>query len=346
VIPADLLMHRSPEKWRALSATAPLVWSEGLGCWTTANPDVLLSILKDDSFEVVDFRAETARLAEGLGVDLHATKAVFDHLPLALEGAEHSSKRRIAAQAIKQNSSAALEKFAEALERLVKAPFDRGEPFNIVSEIFAPAIEGLVSTLSGLRVESEEGDPSPSQIFDRMLSVNRRKLIDRRLDAAIRSHGAGCPIDDVTLKAAISVVGTDSLVGSVTESFIHEVERNDGKRLSEFAWSDRLPRTGVPYVDRIATKPISIAGSQVEPGQRIRLFLVALQLLGADGIDGYFGAGRHLCLGKAVSIRAWHILTAELGKIEKRVRITEIGYRKSDFVFNTPANVEVVVENE
>lgn len=343
---ADLLLHRSPERTRFYSSTTPLVWSEQLGSWMTANRELILSILKDRSFVVVDFRGETRRLAEGLGLDLRATEAMFDQLPLAQEGAEHSSTRRRGAQAIKRSSSEAIDRFAEVLEPRVRSSFARNDAFNIVSEVLAPSLQALIVALSGLQIEADDEDTSPSLIFDRMLSVNRRKRIDRRIDAAIRGRATGCPIDEATMSAAIAVVGSDSLLGALTESFVHEVEGNPERRLSEFVWSDKLPRTGVPYVDRIATKPTALAGSRVEPGQRLRLFLDALRLSGGDETDYYFGAGRHVCLGKAVSIQAWHILTAELARIEKRIRITEVQYRKSDFVFNTPTLVEVSVEHE
>jgi hypothetical protein len=61
---------------------------------------------------------------------------------------------------------------------------------------------------------------------------------------------------------------------------------------------------------------------------------------------GYFGAARHTCLGKAVSIEAWRTATSTLGRINKSVRIGEIRYRRSDFVFNTPAAVEVVISDD
>ena len=274
---SDLLLHRSPERRDYYASAAPLSWSDQLACWMTADRHLILSILKDEKFEVVDFKSEAGKLAQRFGIDFRATESLLDHVPLAQEGAQHAATRKQGALAIRRNSEEALKKFAETVEEKAGKAFRDTETFNIVSEVFLPSVRELISSLSGFRIDIPDEADSLSLIFDRMLSVNRRKALDKKIETVIASNTATCPIDDAALRTALSVVGADSILGALTESFVHEIGRNPGKRMSQIAWSEKLPMTSVPYVDRIMTQTTTIAGARIEQGQRIRLYLDVFQ---------------------------------------------------------------------
>lgn len=343
---AHFLMHRSPERWTSYSSMAPLFWSEQLGCWMTASRELILSILGDKRFEVVNLKNETRRLSRRLQVDLRATEDLLDKLPLGQEGPQHTATRRSAALAIKKSSDNALKQFAEIIGEKARNAFESDETINIVSEVFAPSVRELMSSLSGVWIDVQDEADSLSQIFDRMLSVNRRKSLNKQIASELARHSTGIQGDDATLRTGLSFVGADSILGALTESFIYEIERNVGKRMSQIEWSDKMPMTGVPYVERIITETAVVADTQIEKGQRVRLYLDAFQPNCPSHPDSYFGAGRHVCLGKALSLNAWRILTAALGRIDKRVHVIDVQYRKSDFLFNTPNIVEVAIDND
>jgi len=203
----------------------------------------------------------------------------------------------------------------------------------------------MMSILSGIHCGGIGEAESLSLVFDKMPSVNRRKLVNGRIGRLVMDQAAGCEFEQANFNAAVSIVGADSIFGSLTESFIYEIRQNSGKSLSDIDWAKKLPATGVPYVDRIAVENVSIEKIDISAGQRIRLFLNGFQFDDADELDGYFGAGRHTCLGKAVSVKAWDIMTSILKKTCKRVEISKVKYRKSDFLFNAPSLVEIRVRN-
>lgn len=325
---------------------APLLWSEQLGFWITANRELILSILGDRRFAVIDLKNEARRLSRRLGFDLSATEDLFDRLPLGHEGPEHAEKRRNAALVIKKSSDNALKHFAESIGEKVHNAFENYRAINIVSEVLSPSVRELMFALSRVRMDAQDEADSLSQIFDGMLSVNRRKFLNKRIAAALARHSTECPIDDVTLRTGLSFVGADSILGTLTESFIYEIGKNAGKRMSQIVWNDKIPMTGVPYVERITTETVVVAETQIEKGQRIRLYLDAFQPDYPDHLDPYFGPGRHMCLGKALSQNAWQILTAALGGIDKTVRVINVEYRKADFLFNAPKIVEVAIDND
>lgn len=343
---SHLLLHRSPDRWGFYASAPPLSWSEQLSCWITADRDLILAILKDEEFEVIDFKTETEKLGRRFGVDFGAAEGLLDQVPLGQEGPRHTATRKQGAMAIRQNSEIALKKFAEIVDEKLGSAFATNRNFNIVSEVFSPAVRALMSSVSGIRIDIEDGVDSLSLIFDRMLSLNRRKALNQRLETVLASHAGACPIEDVTVRTALSVIGADSILGALAESFVHEIGRNPGKPMSRISWSEKLPVTSIPYVDRIMARTKVVAGTKIDRGQRIRLYLDTFQPDYPDRLDPYFGVGRHTCLGKALSLKAWRILTAALGNIDRCVRIIDVQYRKSDFLFNTPNVVKIAVDND
>jgi cytochrome P450 len=116
--------------------------------------------------------------------------------------------------------------------------------------------------------------------------------------------------------------------------------------MNEIAWEPKIPVTAVPYVERAAAKAMKIGGVHIKENQRIRLYLDAFSSHGSAGLDHYFGTGRHGCLGKAISQKAWQILTSELSRIEKKIRINKKEYRGADYLFNFLAVVDISFQDE
>jgi cytochrome P450 len=343
-VPAHLLLHRSPARWEFYASAPPVFWSVELKSWLTADRDVILSILKDRDFVAIDFKTETKRLSRKLGVDLRATEILFDYVPLGQEGADHAALRKKMALYVSGQSKHALKDLAVFAKGKLDASCEQGTPFNIVSDVFHPCVSHLLTALGGVGVPQR--DVSLPQIFDRTLSVNRRKRLNTEIETLLASRKSGLSPEQVALHTAAAVVGSDSILGTITESFVYEIERNSGKRMSEIAWSENPPITAVPYVDRIAARPSEVAGEPIEKGQRIRLYLDVFKMGDPRDHEYYFGSGRHACLGKALSMQAWQILTSAFGTIDKHVEIRTVSYRKSDYLFNSPNVVEVVAHHD
>jgi cytochrome P450 len=106
-----------------------------------------------------------------------------------------------------------------------------------------------------------------------------------------------------------------------------------------------LTATGVPYVERVLEKDCTISGSLLKGGDRIRLVLGAYQKAGVSDERNesklYFGIGRHTCLGKMLSVKAWKVLVGKLQTINRSVEISSISYRISDSVFSCPISFRV-----
>lgn len=345
---SHLLIHRSPAKWDFYNTPQPIFWSTELKCWITCDPETIVSILKNRSFSVVDYKHETANISQTLGVDFQATEQFLEHAPLAHEGKHHAALRKEMAVEIRERTEAALAEYSEFCHTRISAIFGTAGRFNAVSELFAPCVFKLMSELSGVHLETND-NVSPTQVFDRSLSVNRRKQINSLIGQINEQAGREFPAEIAGLRAAILVIGSDSLLGSLAESFCYEIARNAAKRLSDIAWDQKIPVTAVPYIERIASKAVEIGTSHIGEHQRVRIYLDVFKSSTAGdtaGIENYFGSGRHVCLGKIVSQKAWQILTAELSQIKKKIKIGKVEYRAADYLFNFPAVIEVDVQNE
>ncbi|MDQ6869126.1 MAG: cytochrome P450 [Pseudomonadota bacterium] len=318
-----------------------MFWSDELNCWMTCDPSTIIFILKSTDFEVINYKKETVRLAHGLGVDLFATANILGSIPLTQEGDSHAALRKQMAVELNQKSSVGLRELDSFAQAKISKKFDKNEKFDIASEIFAPFVAMLISELSRTRAAHLNGDVSISQVFDKSLSVNRRKLLNNVIGQIYTNAVQDSAVDNAGMRVAMMILGTDPLLGSIGESFIYSISSNPKKSMSEINWSDKLPITGVPYVERIANKSAVVSGIHVLKDERIRVYLDAFK---SNGSDFYFGAGRHVCLGRAVSQQAWQILTSKFKTIGKNVSILQARYRSSDYVFNCPVSIEISVD--
>jgi cytochrome P450 len=174
-------LHRSQNKAEVYRAAEPLRWCADRRCWQSFDPAILLAIFRDPNFEVCDYEGEIMKIVDGPGIDLLATAAVARYLPLAKEGCAHASLRKRMALKINDAAGPALLALEDSVRGDVRRLFSRPREFDVVAELFAPLVANLISSLSGVRVDNSTGETSPSQLFDRRLSLNRRKLVNGQI---------------------------------------------------------------------------------------------------------------------------------------------------------------------
>ena len=74
---------------------------------------------------------------------------------------------------------------------------------------------------------------------------------------------------------------------------------------------------------------------KVDKGQRVRLYLDATTYSVTDKEnDVLFGKGKHVCLGKPMSLAIWRSLAATLGSIPLHFTLGETKLRSQDYAFN------------
>ena len=327
-----------PREARDPKASAPIEWVPSLGCWCVFDPDTLTAIFKSTDFTAADFVELHRNLQHNVGIDCSALIEVLQYTPTAHEGARHAQIRRDVARVLTAHTPAIKRSTASIARELVPQLCVSGARVDLVRQIIKPICNAFFGELLGVPVPAlEENGVSASQIFDLYLGLNRRKEINAKACAMLEAFsevGEGLKTTP-GYAVSLSMLGYDSIVGSLGASLLEVLRREAGKRLCDLAFPSLFPvSTGVPYVERFAVKDCSFSSAEIRKGDRIRLFLD-----GGTSSDGknksrpYFGRGRHSCLGEEWSKWLWQTLTAELSLLPLICTIENAKRRKPDWVF-------------
>jgi cytochrome P450 len=334
-----LQLHHSSNRWEVYKDAGPLKWDTDLNCWCVFSPKIIADISRRIDFHVVNYPRAAQTIIDRVGMDLSVTRSVFDEIPLANEGETHTTLRRKMAHAIADYEDLAVNSFQLKLEELAQKIFSPNRTFDLVGDLFAPLFDSLVTKLVGTAISREFAPESISQIFDRMLSLNRRRSIEKQLRALVENFENKHNDLHVAPLAAVAlmVLGKDALIGSLSCSLHAVLKVNSGIEFCKIEWPHLIPFTGVPYIERIAMDSLTFGTHHIGKGDRVRLYFDACsKLVGSPEEILYFGTGRHTCLGRKMSQRVWKALVDNLHQKKIRARVGKFEFRSNDYVFNYP----------
>jgi len=259
------------------------------------------------------------------------------HIPLANEGETHARLRKDMAQLVASQVKGAKRHLATYIRATVTNVCQSGARVDLVESLIRPIADTFFAFLLGMDLPDKESDGvSVSQIFDRFLGLNRRKAIAKKAYDILKTFSGAAErlktSPDYAL--AVTIIGHDSLVGSLGGSLLKVLKDGAGKRLSELSFPQSMPATGVPYVERLARRDCRIDGMTVRAGERVRLFLDATLSEARPEPRLLFGKGRHSCIGEDISLWIWQSLSAELSRLPLRFSIQTVRQRKRDYVFS------------
>lgn len=333
-----------PSKEKAQHRDAAIEWSERFRSWCVYDVNLVVEVLKSSHFVAVDFAGEYEKIEQRTGIDYTHVRRALHHIPLANEGERHSQLRRDFAHVIRRRSAFAKEQVEQFVSETLPKVLQSGRTIELIRDVVRPTTDSLFAGLVGMRPPASDG-PSPSQIFDRFLGLNRRKIVQNEVarladSFSEKAHKLATSNEYAT---ALTIVGYDSVVASLGSSLLHVLHNAAGRRLNEIAYPDTLPTSGVPYVERVAKNDLRIDGQDFHAGDRLRLFLDGIPNKAVSENVLFFGKGRHLCLGMDLSQWVWRTLVRELAGIPLELRIIEARLRRKDYVFNMYDSVKASV---
>ena len=323
----DFLTHRHERP----SRHKPVEYSAAMKCWCVFEPEWVQQLLVSTDAAVTPYAEQLSPLQARL--DLRGALRVLTHIPLANEGADHAAGRQPLSRF---NNATYTDRLARLTEVLAQhaGVFQAPGRVDLTRHFFPPVIDAI--TQLGHGAAAEPSWPGPSQLFDRFLSLNRRKPVYERLNL-LYAEGTQHGLDHLDQRVALQVLGYDALLGSLQESFLQVVRAHPGTALDQIDWPASLPATAVPTVERVATRELSIDGQTIAAGERIRLYLATAE----GGSDFFFGGGRHKCVGLGLSQKIWQAFAAVFAAARCTVHLVEVQYPPSDFVFNCPSELWV-----
>jgi hypothetical protein len=301
------------------------------------------SVLTSPFLDVTPFADRVAALAARTGLDFSATVFALRALPLATPRGPHAPMRR----ALAAMMAPRLPVLRERLPGIVADRFtvlSRPGEVEMMETVVVPVVGDALGILSG--VELAPGDCTlVSRIFSEILGPSRRLRLEAEVRALRARIEAAFPdADEVEIgpRLALVILGRDALIGTVARSL--EALFRPGTPFAAIDWPEAPPRTGVPFIDRVAVAEGVVSGRPVTEGQSIRASLQVHET-GIGEVLGFFGAGAHLCLGRTPALDLWREVGRHASALPGRPEVLEFRLRKDD-VFAFPETFRLRVHGQ
>lgn len=334
-----LTLHQEPDRREKYASLRPYRYDEQLKALCVYDKDLISAVFRSEDFRTNAFADHYRAISERTGLDLEASIDALDHIPFSTEGEEHRRRRSEMMKVVAADSREHMAAMENFVGELVGRLFVAGSEVELVSQLARPVFHELFSRW--LKVDEREfaGDTNISQVFDGAMSLNRRKTVNRHLHdltCAFAERRDSIPTTP-QFAVALNVLGNDALMGTLILSTWHLLEQNPGARLSDIDFPPNLPATSVPFIERIANRDMTIGGMQVAKDQKVRLMIDATsQQMAGEEADLFFGKGRHLCIGKPMTLIIWRSFAKAVTALPLRFTLGEMRLRGGDYAFNFP----------
>ena len=332
-----LTLQHQPDKRQRYDALRPFRFDESLDCLCVFDANLIEAVFRSDKFDVISFGDQYRYIREQTSLDFGPTITAFDHIPLANEGEQHKQTRSNIAAVVGQESREKTKLMEEFVAEHTRRLFIAGNEIELAEDFAKPIFLRLFSLWLGVDHNNLVDDPNFSQVFDMKMSLNRRKRINRNvgnLTCAFQQLHERLPTTP-EFATAMNILGNDALKGSMSLSLWELLAHNPGVRLDRIEYPRSMPSTGVPFIERVAREDVEINGMKVPGGRRVRLYLDATTYnISGQENDVLFGKGKHVCLGKPMSLAIWRCLAATLGSLPLHFTLGEMKLRSADYAFN------------
>jgi hypothetical protein len=345
----DFSLHKNPQRGLRYQSNEGIWWSDELRRWLVSDPILISKILWNSDFIVHEYRFDLALSRHG--VDLPHLTRMRDFLPLAVEGERHTLLRDRMVKEISLNTVAAVDAYEAALAAALNEAIVRSRDGKacLAQDVFLPSLRKASIILAGLAphlssIEAIDRLIDLPLFFDDMISLRKREQLELIGSQVLQAMPVDMGLDEKYLRLSMLTLAVDTLSASMTLSVKTILEREPGVPLNQINWDTELTTTGLPYIERKASKNIRLSDKVISENDRVRL------LVDAAGVQGnacprysnlYFAVGAHQCIGKAVSRKIWKSTTKHLRAIDRTLHVTAHSFRSRDCVFSLLETLEV-----
>jgi len=341
-----LTLHQQPDRRETYEQLRPFSFDDRLGVLCVYDAEMIAAIFRSEDFRTNPFADHYRQIAERTGIDFQASIDALDHIPFSKEGEEHRRLRTDMNKVVSAQSREHITGMEAFIDDLAAKAFVAGSEIELTSQFARPIFFELFGRWLNVDEREFMEDSHCSQVFDGAMSLNRRKRVNASLNGlrcAFAERADRIPTTP-EIAVAMNVVGNDALMGSLVLSLWHVLEQNPGARLSDIAFPANLVATGVPFIERIANRDIEINGMKVAKDEKVRLVIDATsrQITGEEA-DLFFGKGRHLCIGKPMTLVIWRAIAKSLREIPLRFTLQDMKLRTADYAFNFPEFARISV---
>ena len=340
----DFLIQKLPDRADFYHREPGIWYSREINRWLVTSPELIRQAMYDDAFAVPNY--DISAVTRKLGVDLQMLNELRQWFPLAAEGEAHRTLREKFARHIAQHSPAALAGLAEELEsrRPLLQSMAPGEAFCIYTNLLRPALMRAVCGLANAALPTDLPIETIPQFFDDAISPTRRKRINTLVQEIFARLPQDWSDDDRYLSCGIIALSANTLLGSVSLSFLEALRTSATHLMTDVNWGTELVRTGLPLIEKKAMRDTVLGPVQLARGSQIRLFIEADGVLPGELFrysDLFFAVGSHRCVGMSVSRQVWTRIAQYLSTFARSISVLEVAERSGDYVFNYPELIRV-----
>lgn len=339
---SDYHFHKRSNRDQIYFDRQNIWWSNTLKKWMCSNPELIIEILNNAKFAVHSYQIKA--LEQKLDTELSYLSKIIEYFPLGFEGEIHKEMRKSSAQKLAERMAGTLEVFRTELQNRIKGFSKDSQTTELYTALIEPSVKRTLLYMADLECLYEQPILSISQLFDQAISVKKRLEINAQIGKLIEIMPFDMDADDKYSRLSTYAIGYDSILGSLTESLVRTLQQNAEKKIHDIVWSENLPNTGVPVIERVATCNIEVGSVLIKKGQKVRLYLEAAGYTDSENSvynSLFFGSGIHKCVGMHLSNAMWKVLTQELSKINCTIHIQHLHYRDEDYVFNIFDEIKV-----
>jgi cytochrome P450 len=301
-------------------------------------PHGIATALSSHDLAPVDYGGRHKALADHLGIDLSATLAVINHIPICLDGKAHADARKRTANIIASGANEALTFVDNQVPEMITTLLAPGQ-HDVMREFVYPCVNKLISANIGTDLAMCD-ETLVSRIFSQTTGVAKRRRMNDELTSLHQTIASSQPKlsrEDIYDRLALCILGTDALRGAIGCSMKAIF---DGAPISK-----EFHKTGVPYIDRRVKRACPIDAVEYPIGANLR---AQLQILEAEEHAGdrnrFFGYGAHVCLGRRIAIKLWEQIQRQIAASQVSVMTLRYDLRKDD-VFCIPETFVIEVSD-
>jgi len=344
----SLTVYRRPERTEfvARARAAGPYFDEMARAWIVADAELCRQVLSTPELWPAPALEHYRNMRGALGDEFPSIAFAFESIPLAMYGEAHAAGRRSMSEFMAGRREPIHRWVGEELPRHLAMLAVPGEA-ELMGEAIRPMVRGLFAAIIGIDLPPHLMLDNISQVFDKSISVKRRRLLEedmRALEAHIRDRlGAGCSEEDVRMRLGLLVVGKDTTVGTLGECLVQVVRDFAGTPLNGIDYPKAPAQTGLPFVERIAARAVSIGGVELKEGDRVRVVLQTFVDAPPSQHHRLFGAGPHACLGRPLTVDLWAAICRQLAQFDTQLKLVAYELPQNEYVFNVAKTFRVEV---
>jgi hypothetical protein len=309
----------------AFEACEPKIWWERnlFSTLVIVDPSIAIDILRSTDFALPDLRALVREMRRRQPNSFIHLQPALELLPIFLENQDHTRIRKILGQYLSSKHHEIEQRLPNVICGLLDSIPQSGE-INLVTQLLTPLIGDVFSKLVDRDLSEEVMGLRLGKMFEVKHTMASLSKLDVMLERVCQFLGTDPSSDEDEFICQLNclVFGVENVISTLAENLFLAFQLSGGTAPAQ------LPPYPVEVMisttHRSAISPTEIAGHRVKPSDIIRIHLEPFGYSNDRAINSaLFGAGRHACIGKQLTLTIWKHLTEQFNSRKFAGVVTE-----------------------